>query len=113
MASSTHLESKKYVFESLKHMTTLASGSVLVATAVVEKLFPNAPSRLPVIIAMVAFVATVLAGLIGMTVLAVSMKTETVGGIEANVFAGSCVLAAVSFAIGIIAIAYFILVNSM
>ena len=115
MPTDLKFESHKLLFELMKHVTTLATGSSLLVTAVVEKMFPEPESIWLVVVSLFGFLAALLCSLVTMAAVSFnagkSREGEGVSQQDADVMSWSFALAAGSFFIGIAAIIWFALVN--
>ena len=62
------LEGVKQLFDSLKHMTTLSTGSIALLVVVIEKLFSNPEWKFLVVVAVLIFLVSIFCSVTGMFV---------------------------------------------
>lgn len=94
---SNRFERLKLVYDFLKHLTTLSSGSILVILALAEKFVKDPGASKKLFLGMGFFLTTVLLSLISMVILTVNVDRRTIDDRSANVFAGCFGLAAGAF----------------
>ena len=90
----------KLVFDLLKHVTTLSSGSILLILAISEKIFvgKNFPKLL--LIAPCLFIISIVAALMSMVVISFMSGQKKTSMIELAIFSWGFVVSALAFAIG-------------
>ncbi|MFT3960502.1 hypothetical protein [Propionivibrio sp.] len=101
------------VFDFLKHLTTLSSGSILLILALIEK-FANEPHLSQSLFrSAAAFCVAILSALVAMAVVAFSVGGEKPSSNEANVLAWGFTIAGVCFFFGIMLVGLTVLRISM
>ncbi len=74
------LEGVKQLHDSLKHLTTLSTGSIVLTVAFLEKLFSNPEWKGIIIISILAFVGSLFCSVTGMLLQSIdTMNIENVG----------------------------------
>jgi hypothetical protein len=115
MPTDLRFESQKLLFDLMKHVTTLATGSSLLVIAVVEKMFPNPESIWLVVASLIGFLTALFSSLVTMAAISLNAgKSQADGGVsqeDANVLAWSFAIAAGSFFLGLLAIVWFAIAN--
>jgi hypothetical protein len=101
VAQNRKLETYKLVFEALKHITTLSSGSVLLLITLVEKVFKNPPPKLVLQWAFGSFLFAIGLCVIAMILLAFNASDGELKGRELTAFAVATSFGGVLFLIGI------------
>ena len=71
------LEEVKLLHDYLKHLTTLSTGSILLVTAFLEKLFPHPEWKFLVIVALLGFTAVIVLALLLQFFVLVEMDPDT------------------------------------
>lgn len=107
-------EQLKFWAEYHKHLTTISAGSIVVIGTFLEKIFPKPHFKITVIVALVGFLATILASVMAMTGLALSngkSGTKQPINLEIVLFAGGTMLSWLSFTIALIALTIFAIRN--
>jgi hypothetical protein len=99
------LEASKLIFDLMKHMTTVSSGSILLVVTFIEKILHGTKPSVFMGISFGGFCLSILTALIAMFVLAVKFDEKFTDG-EANFFAISAVLSMGAFAIAIFSLAH-------
>jgi len=99
------IDSFKQVFELLKHMTTLSSGSILLLLTFSEKIIHSADPNKWVGIAFVAFCISITFALGTMFFISLQRGEKPTNG-EVNFFAYTMMISVVGFLIGMSSIAY-------
>lgn len=72
----SELEGRKLYFDMVKHLTTLSSGSILVVATLVEKLFDKPRHLWIVVIVLIAFLVSVISGLMSMLLTSTEVRRE-------------------------------------
>lgn len=99
------LDTYKLVFDLMKHITTLSSGSILILIALLEKAFQTRPPIAIVASAFGMFSFSIVAAIVAMMVLATNAADGGITEGERSAFAWSATLAAALFAMGIFIVA--------
>jgi hypothetical protein len=99
------VEAFKLIFELLKHLTTLSSGSILILITFIEKILHGPIANKFIKIAFSGFCFSILAALIAMFILAFKHDEEFTDS-EKNFFAVTVVLSIATFFAGISSLAY-------
>jgi hypothetical protein len=103
-------EQAKLTSDYLKHLTTLSTGSILLITTFLEKLFPHPHWRWAMIAALLGLLISVLGAVAAMTLVLVDVNKPLEGG--GTTFAGlTLVLTWTGFCIGIFALTLFAIRN--
>lgn len=115
---ASHGDHFKSMFDYLKHISTLATGSLLLIATFLEKLFKQPLHAWYVGLSVGALFTSLVASLLAYSVLVLNyprvddrLHGRTVTDTERNVFAGGIIITWISFVIGIGAMAVFFLVN--
>ena len=95
----------KQVFDLLKHMTTLSSGSILLLLTFLEKILHGVSPGMSIRVAFIGFCVCILFALVNMFFLSLHREEEISNG-EVNFFAYTLMIAVMGFAIGIFSLAY-------
>ena len=96
----------KLVFDLLKHITTLASGSILLILAVAEKLFADKQIPKLLLAAPSLFIVSIVAALISMSVISFTSGPKGISKQEGSLFGWGFSISVFSFGAGM----FFILV---
>lgn len=99
-------ETIKLVFDLLKHLTTLSSGSILLILALIDKLFIGKQLPKLLLVAPCLFIVSVVSALISMVVISFTSGKASPSNIETSVFAWGFTLSAFAFGAGM----FFVLV---
>jgi hypothetical protein len=91
------LETYKLVFDLMKHLTTLSSGSILILIALIEKIFRTTPSTPLLAFSFGGFCFSIIFAIVAMMLLAFTAADGMLTEGEKNVFAISATLSAVFF----------------
>lgn len=97
-------DSQRLVFELLKHVTTISSGSLLLAATFYSKLQTVSSYSTYLFIVFVCFAFAIVAAIVGMVVISLRLHAKLSEG-ELNVIASSVVLSGFSFAGGMATVA--------
>lgn len=92
----------KLVFDLMKHLTTLSSGSILILITLLEKVFRESPPTLYIRLAFGGFCISIIAAVFAMMVLSMNAADGAITEGERTVFAAATSIAAVSFSLGIL-----------
>ncbi len=96
------IETYKLVFDALKHVTTLSSGSILLLITLFEKFFKHAVPKTQVLFAFGGFFASIFFSIMAMSLLAINASDGGFSGKEKEFFAWSATLGLISFLFAII-----------
>ena len=91
------IEGFKLIFDFLKHLTTLSSGSILLLLALAEKFFANSPLRNALFQALVAFGCSILTALLSMAIVSFTVGSGTFSAKARKVFAWGYSMSALGF----------------
>lgn len=94
----------KLIFDLLKHLTTLSSGSILLILTLAEKFFANSPLKDGLFLALAAFGLSILAALLSMTIISFNIGGGIFSGRSLNTFTGGIALSAFGFICGMVLI---------
>lgn len=92
-----NVEVLKLVFEFLKHLTTLSSGSILVILTLAEKFFKDSAYSPALFQSVGAFAISILAALVSMAVLSFNVASMRLPGRPAFWFAWGFAMSAIGF----------------
>lgn len=95
------LDTYKLVFDLMKHLTTLSSGSILILITLLEKVFRSAPPAFTVGVAFFGFCFSIVSAIVAMLLLAMNASDGRLTEGERNLFAIAATFSAMSFGIGI------------
>lgn len=101
-AHNKKLETYKLIFEALKHITTLSSGSILLLITLLEKVFEHPPPKAALQWAFGSFLFAIGLCVVAMVMLAVNASDGELKGRELTVFASAASFGGVLFLMGII-----------
>lgn len=91
----------KLIFDLLKHLTTLSSGSILVILTLAEKFYANSPNKNSLFQALVAFGISILAALLSMTIITFTIGEGGTFSVKSlNTFLWGMASSAVTFICG-------------
>lgn len=96
------LETYKLVFDLLKHLTTLSSGSILLLVTLFEKVFKLTPSGYQLLFAFGGFLLSIACSVLAMIMLAFNASDGTLEGRDIHVFSWAAALGWAFFAVGIL-----------
>jgi hypothetical protein len=96
----------KLVFDLLKHLTTLSSGSILLILTLAEKFFANSPFKGVLFLALAAFCLSILAALSSMTIISFNIGGGVFSAKSLNSFTSAVALSAFGFICGMIFIVF-------
>ena len=71
------LEGRKLFYDSLKHLTTLNTGSVLILAAFLERFFNRPEWKFLVGVSFVGFAVSILSSVVGMTIVAMALTSRS------------------------------------
>ena len=94
----------KLLFDFLKHLTTLSSGSILVLITLAEKFFTNSPFRNVLFIALAAFGWSILFALFSMIIISFNVGGGTFSTKSLNAFTSGFAMSALGFFVGMVLI---------
>lgn len=97
-------DSQRLIFELLKHVTTVSSGSLLLAATFYSKLQNASISPTYLLIVFVCFAFAIVAAIVGMVVISMRLHAK-LSTTEGTVIAASVVLSGYSFAGGMATVA--------
>jgi hypothetical protein len=100
------LDTYKLVFDLMKHITTLSSGSILILIALLEKAFKATPPIGLVGCAFGMFSFSIVAAIMAMMILATNAADGALTDGERAAYAWSATFAATFFTIGILVVAW-------
>jgi len=80
------VEAFKLIFDYLKHLTTLSSGSILLVVTLAEKFFANSPFRGVLFLALVSFGWSILTALFSMAVISMNVGGGIFSPVDPKVF---------------------------
>jgi hypothetical protein len=110
--ANAHQEGRKLVYDAIKHLTTLSTGSILLLVAFLEKFFKEPEWKGLVAASLICFILSTIGSFIAMLVLSSAVKKYgNVDELEVNVGAGAMLFSIISFIIGIICFVVFALKN--
>jgi hypothetical protein len=104
--TNAKLDTYKLVFDLMKHLTTLSSGSILILITLLEKVFQSAPPSITVGVAFTGFCFSIVLAIVAMLLLAMNASDGRLTEGERNVFAVAATFSAVSFGLGICFVAF-------
>ena len=111
-SKGSRAEADKLRYDFFKHLTTLSTGSILISTALLEKLFTKPRWKLLLLFGLVAFVVSILGSLIGMFYKAYQLQLGGPLKEPSRSTATICTfLAMLSFFLGILCLVVFIGLN--
>jgi hypothetical protein len=100
--SNKKIETYKLVFDLMKHLTTLSSGSILILIALLEKVFRAAPPTIYLRFAFGGFCISIIAAVVAMVLLSFNASDGDIPKKELNVFATASTVASAAFIVGIV-----------
>lgn len=100
------LETYKLVFDFMKHLTTLSSGSILILITMLEKVFRESPPATYIQMSFGGFCISIVTAVVAMMLLSMNAADGALTEGERNVFAAAASIAAVSFSLGIIFVVF-------
>jgi hypothetical protein len=110
--TDTRLEYAKILFEYLRHLATLSTGSILLIAAFLEKVFPQRAWTAMAIIALFGFIISVVGTVIAYTLYLPSVHSnQPMSETKKNIFGWGLVLAWGGFLLGIICLTVFAIKN--
>lgn len=111
-SNTAHAEGEKLYFESMKHLTTLSTGSILLLVTMMEKLFHSPRWRALIVSSLISFGVSILCSVSSMLQSANSVKWHgDFPKIEASMKDLMYYLALVTFLLGIIGLILFAMKN--
>lgn len=96
------LETYKLVFDLLKHLTTLSSGSILLLITLFEKVFKLSPPNYQLMLAFGGFLSSIGFAVVAMLMLAFNASDGALQGKEVDIFVWVAAIAWFFFTMGII-----------
>ena len=90
----------KLVFDLLKHITTLSSGSILLILAVAEKIFSGQQTPKLLLVAPCLFIVSIIAALASMSVISFGSGSKGITKKEGSIFGWGFSISALSFGAG-------------
>jgi hypothetical protein len=96
------MERYKLLYDYLKHLTTLSSGSILVILALAENFFKDSPLSPWLFRSLISFLVAILFALLAMIVLAGNIDSKRTSDNAANVFAAGFTFSGVAFLAGML-----------
>nr|WP_143710591.1 hypothetical protein [Janthinobacterium sp. Marseille] len=96
----------KLVFDLMKHLTTLSSGSILILITLLEKVFRESPPTLYIRFSFGGFCISIIAAVVAMMVLSMNAADGAITEGERTTFAAAASISAVSFSLGIIFVVF-------
>jgi hypothetical protein len=112
---SVQVEREKSIVDYLRHLTTLSTGSLVLLSGFMERLFTNPQQKFLVVVSVIGFMISVLSCVVALTLLTFTMgltKEDTKKSIGVS-FDIATVGAWAGFLAGIISLTIFALVNFM
>lgn len=91
------VEAFKLIFDYLKHLTTLSSGSILLVVTLAEKFFANSPFRGVLFLALVSFGWSILTALLSMAVISMNVGGGIFSPLARKAFAWGFAMSALGF----------------
>jgi hypothetical protein len=95
----------KLLYDFLKHLTTLSSGSVVLIVTLSEKLLKDTPASGLLVSGIICFLLAILASLVAMAILAAYLDERPDSEATINTFSGSFTFSAGAFYVGMVLIA--------
>ena len=110
---NSHIEFHKAFYDYLKHLSTLATGSIVLLAAMLEKLFAQPKWKALVVAAVTGFLITVVASVLAYSFMVLNFPRAGVKNsrLEANVVFWAMVLTWIGFLEGVSSLAVFIVRN--
>ena len=96
------LETYRLVFDLLKHLTTLSSGSILLLITLFEKVFKLSPPGYQLLFAFGGFFFSIVCSVVAMLLLAFNASDGALQGRDAGVFSWMASLGWCLFTIGVL-----------
>lgn len=96
------IEFYKFVFDLMKHLTTLSSGSILILITLMDKVLGSSPPTLYIRFSFGGFCLSIIAAVIAMVLLSFTSADGAITEGESKVFAIAASTSAVAFSMGII-----------
>lgn len=96
------IETYKLVFDFMKHLTTLSSGSVLILITLLEKVFQSEPPTVFLRLAFGGFCLSIIAAVVAMMLLSFNASDGQISEKERNVFGIASAIASTGFVVGIL-----------
>jgi len=106
------LDMYKLVFDLMKHITTLSSGSILIFITLLEKVFKTKPPVGMLITTFGLFSVSIAAAVMAMMVLALNATEGKMSEDEKHWFAYSAAVASTAFTMGILFVALYAIIFS-
>jgi hypothetical protein len=115
MKKSKYLEAGKLYSEYLKHITTLAAGSLILLTTLIEKIFSQYDYKWALVVSLVSLLISIISSVVSFTALAISYQFWEEGDTPQRWLddtAGvSFLLSFLSFAVGMLFLGVFSITN--
>lgn len=102
MPANKKIETYKLVFELMKQLTALSSGSIILLITLVEKVFRTAPPSKLIALAFFGFCTSIIAAVVVMMLLAYNAADGQISESERNAFGIASAIASVAFVMGIV-----------
>ncbi|MGZ5781446.1 MAG: hypothetical protein ACXWIN_10885, partial [Burkholderiaceae bacterium] len=97
------IETYKMVFDLMKQLTTLSSGSILLLITLLEKVFHTSALISELRMALIGFFSSIITAVIAMLIIGMNASDGKLSETERNVFATSTVFSALAFFVGMVA----------
>jgi hypothetical protein len=105
------VEYAKILFEYLRHLATLSTGSILLIAAFLEKVFPQRVWTVMAVIALVGFIISVIGTILAYTIYLPMIKNPRTHPMAERFFGVGLVMAWGGFLLGIICLTVFAIRN--
>jgi hypothetical protein len=103
------LESLKHDYDAYKHLTTLSTGSILIRTTFLDKIFKNPEWKCLIIFCLIFFVLSIIGCVASLFGISASMNSRVkISKIVSNIF---MYMALVGFLLGLISLVVFSIIN--
>ncbi|MAB61636.1 MAG: hypothetical protein CMK67_00610 [Pseudoalteromonas sp.] len=115
MNQPKHIEAGKLYADYLKHITTLAAGSLILLTTLIEKIFSQYDHKWAMVVSLIGLLITILSSMVSFTALAISYQfwekgEEPYDWIDSTAGLGF-LLAFLAFAVGMSFLGAFAIMN--
>ena len=105
-------EGGKLLFDLMKHLTTLSTGSIVLLVVFVEKLFPNPSFKWLIVVVLSSLILSTINSLLAMFVIVGNVKIRgSRNGFKQNIGVGAFWAAAGFFLLGLIVLVVFAILN--
>lgn len=112
VSANRKLDMYKLVFDLMKHITTLSSGSILIFIALLEKVFKSKPPQEILFVTFGLFSIAIVTAIMAMMVLAFNATEGKMDDSDKNWFVYSATGASVAFTMGILFLAIYAIILS-